>query len=471
MSINSTLALIAAPFLVILSLLFGLIVLAGGGSTGLPAACEQARPSAAGQPPLTQYYIDAAHRFRLGADGYAYLAAINKIETGFGTDVAVSPAGAVGWMQFEPATYTEYSQVAGATPDVPADPDDPRDAIYTAAAMLRANGAPGNWPKAIFAYNHANWYVSEVQTDADRYIGINGLTNLAADIAAAWGTSTQPQTTTHRQSSTEDVSYPLSPGCPGEVLDVAPVPGRVAVIMPNGLARPPRDAPVAVQAMVDAGDRITAFDYQWGGGHATQPNRTAKRARSRRVGQNRGRTAPRAMTAQGQRTMCCGAAGTASSILAGTDPASGELMTLGAAGADPEGWVTWYANAGTCSSSSPVMVLDTVHGPTTVRAEGRSFHRAAVGDATQSQVRTQIRRGVHPTPHRSECMNGGRTALVMLGLLAGGIAAAMLIRHHGHTTSLATSASRIAPSSPTAMTGSPARRGRNRAAADVASPG
>ncbi len=53
-------------------------------------------------------------------------------------------------------------------------------------------------------------------------------------------------------------------------------------------------------------------------------------------------------------------------------------------------------------------------------------------------------------------MNGGRTALVMLGLLAGGIAAAMLIRHHDHTTSLATSASRIAPSSPTAMTGSPA---------------
>ena len=176
MSTNSTLALVAAPFLIVLGLLFGLILLAGGGSTGLPAACQQAGPSAAGQPPLTQYYIDAAHWFKLGADGYAYLAAINKVETAFGTNVAVSPAGAVGWMQFEPATYAEYSQTAGATPDAPANPDDPQDAIYTAAAMLHANGAPGNWPTAIFAYNHAGWYVSEVEADAERYIGINGLT-------------------------------------------------------------------------------------------------------------------------------------------------------------------------------------------------------------------------------------------------------------------------------------------------------
>ncbi len=389
MSINSTLALIAAPFLVILSLLFGLIVLAGGGSTGLPAACEQARPSAAGQPPLTQYYIDAAHRFRLGADGYAYLAAINKIETGFGTDVAVSPAGAVGWMQFEPATYTEYSQVAGATPDVPADPDDPRDAIYTAAAMLRANGAPGNWPKAIFAYNHANWYVSEVQTDADRYIGINGLTNLAADIAAAWGTSTQPQTTTPGQSSTEDVSSQLSPGCPGEVLDVAPVPGRVAVIMPNGLARPPRDAPVAVQAMVDAGDRITSFDYQWGGGHSNPAESDSQTSPEPQGGTEPGQNGTEGYDCSGATDYVLWGGGYGNSLLAGSDPASGELMTLGAPGADPEGWVTWYANSGHVFIELAGVVLDTVHGPTTV--EPRGAPSTGPRWATTTQIRFELK--------------------------------------------------------------------------------
>ena len=44
-----------------------------------------------------------------------------------------------------------------------ADPYDPQDAIYSAANYLHASGAPGNWPAAIFAYNHAGWYVAQVQ--------------------------------------------------------------------------------------------------------------------------------------------------------------------------------------------------------------------------------------------------------------------------------------------------------------------
>src|ERR1039457_1912449 len=45
----------------------------------------------------------------------------------------------------------------------------PADAIPAAARLLVANGAPGNLSQAIFAYNHASWYVDEVLAQAARY--------------------------------------------------------------------------------------------------------------------------------------------------------------------------------------------------------------------------------------------------------------------------------------------------------------
>ena len=88
------------------------------------------------------------------------LAAINAIETDYGRNVETSSAGAIGWMQFMPETWLEFGVVAGnhALPD----PYDPRDAIFSAARYLAANGARRHLRKAIFAYNHANWYVDEV---------------------------------------------------------------------------------------------------------------------------------------------------------------------------------------------------------------------------------------------------------------------------------------------------------------------
>ena len=77
---------------------------------GAAASCPQATAtttavSFAGEPPLVQYYIGAAQRYGLGPGGYAYLAAINYVETSFGTDLSTSSAGAIGWMQFEPDTW------------------------------------------------------------------------------------------------------------------------------------------------------------------------------------------------------------------------------------------------------------------------------------------------------------------------------------------------------------------------------
>jgi len=50
-----------------------------------------------------------------------------------------------------------------------ADVWDPADAIAGAARLLRVNGAPADYERALLAYNHAGWYVQEVIDLANRY--------------------------------------------------------------------------------------------------------------------------------------------------------------------------------------------------------------------------------------------------------------------------------------------------------------
>jgi murein DD-endopeptidase MepM/ murein hydrolase activator NlpD len=88
------------------------------------------------------------------------LAAINEIETDYGNDLSVSTAGAVGWMQFMPATWIQYG--VDALDAGYADPYNPVDAIFAAARYLRAAGASSNLRAAILAYNHSAEYVSSV---------------------------------------------------------------------------------------------------------------------------------------------------------------------------------------------------------------------------------------------------------------------------------------------------------------------
>jgi hypothetical protein len=88
------------------------------------------------------------------------LASINQIETDYGRNLSVSSAGAVGWMQFLPSTWKEWG--VDATGSGYADPYNPVDAIFTAARYLQAAGASKNLSRAIFAYNHASWYVESV---------------------------------------------------------------------------------------------------------------------------------------------------------------------------------------------------------------------------------------------------------------------------------------------------------------------
>jgi Transglycosylase SLT domain len=121
---------------------------------------------------LVPIYQRAAAAYGLGPQGASVLAAINGIETAFGTNLNVSSAGAVGWMQFMPETWAGYG--VDANGDGVADPYDPEDAIHAAANYLQASGAPADWYNAVFAYNHADWYVAEVLANAQCYGQLNG---------------------------------------------------------------------------------------------------------------------------------------------------------------------------------------------------------------------------------------------------------------------------------------------------------
>jgi murein DD-endopeptidase MepM/ murein hydrolase activator NlpD len=96
------------------------------------------------------------------------LAAINEIETDYGRNLSVSSAGALGWMQFMPSSWQTYG--VDANGDGVKDPYNPVDAVFAAARYLKAAGADQDLTKAIFAYNHADWYVQSVLLRA-RVIG------------------------------------------------------------------------------------------------------------------------------------------------------------------------------------------------------------------------------------------------------------------------------------------------------------
>ncbi|USK31514.1 bifunctional lytic transglycosylase/C40 family peptidase (plasmid) [Bacillus sp. CMF21] len=128
------------------------------------------------------------------------IAAHHRVETRFSTIYPmVSPVGAEGHLQFMPCTWVGWSHPScgglgkGDIPDTEktdpdviakyggygtdangdgkADPWDLQDAIFSAANYLAANGAAeGDLRRAVFAYNHADWYVEEVLGFADQFV-------------------------------------------------------------------------------------------------------------------------------------------------------------------------------------------------------------------------------------------------------------------------------------------------------------
>jgi murein DD-endopeptidase MepM/ murein hydrolase activator NlpD len=98
---------------------------------------------------------------------WSVLASINKIESNFGQNMGPSSAGAIGWMQFMPDTWSRWGMDANG--DGIADPWNPDDAIYSAARYLAAAGGATDISSAVFSYNHAQWYVDEVLQLAQQF--------------------------------------------------------------------------------------------------------------------------------------------------------------------------------------------------------------------------------------------------------------------------------------------------------------
>jgi hypothetical protein len=106
---------------------------------------------------------------------WTVLAAIGQIESGDGANSGPSSAGALGPMQFLPSTWQVWGITAFGEPGPP-NVMDPYDAVPSAARYLCAAGAGtrAGLARAIFAYNHADWYVAEVLALARQYARVYG---------------------------------------------------------------------------------------------------------------------------------------------------------------------------------------------------------------------------------------------------------------------------------------------------------
>jgi membrane-bound lytic murein transglycosylase B len=106
---------------------------------------------------LMGYYQGSGARWSVN---WSFLASINYVESDFGRVNGPSSAGALGPMQFMPATWASYG-----TGDVM----NPKDAIEAAAHYLNAMGAQTNMDRAIYRYNNDTDYVAAIDGFAEAF--------------------------------------------------------------------------------------------------------------------------------------------------------------------------------------------------------------------------------------------------------------------------------------------------------------
>jgi hypothetical protein len=175
--IHHVAALISAPGLSMKKLRHDIKTALAGSTASLITLRPQHAP-----PPVTtgnvpsgrpasyiQLFQESAAQYCPGLP-WTVLAAIGQIESGDRADPGVSSAGAMGPMQFLPSTWAEWGITAFGEQGPP-NIMDPFDAVPSAARYLCAAGGAtaAGLPSAIFAYNHADWYVTEVLALAKEY--------------------------------------------------------------------------------------------------------------------------------------------------------------------------------------------------------------------------------------------------------------------------------------------------------------
>jgi hypothetical protein len=174
-------------------------------------------------------YEESGRRFELGPDGWSYLAGIGKVESDHGRSTAQgvhSGQNTYGCCAGPMQIHNGFGSGGGTWGAFRTDGDgdgrrdiyDPEDAIATAARYLGASGAPGDWPSAIFAYNHSGAYVAEIERYAQEYRHEAATRTEIQPVAADGGAWLAPV-----------------PGFPGERCDRRIIPDVVLLIRSYGL--------------------------------------------------------------------------------------------------------------------------------------------------------------------------------------------------------------------------------------------
>jgi Transglycosylase SLT domain len=233
----------------------GTVLEGGATADGGPAA--RPSPLARAEIPSSylRLYMQAGERYGLD---WAVLAGIGKAECDHGRDPdpscthegSVNAAGAGGPMQFIASTWSRY-RVDG-DGDGTANRWDPSDAIFAAARYLVASGAPGDYRGALFAYNHAAWYVSDVESWAARYRGSTLSFATSSELPAGEGDEQAGPDLRLQAETTTPVRFVA-----GQRAALWPADGHLAMV--------PAGVPDVVQAMIVAGNELSRLPYGTGG--------------------------------------------------------------------------------------------------------------------------------------------------------------------------------------------------------------
>ena len=178
-------------------LLLGLVIFltlfmsAVSSATGQAPLCRVTGKGSGDMPDEYVPWLEAAAvKYKLGPKGFSIVAAIHYVESDFGQSPlpGVAPgttnsAGAAGPGQFLLSTWAMYG--VDADGDGLKDVYSVPDSIFGTANYLHASGAPKDWRDAIFAYNHADWYVEEVLNTATKYEAAEICQQAGADLGTA----------------------------------------------------------------------------------------------------------------------------------------------------------------------------------------------------------------------------------------------------------------------------------------------
>lgn len=177
--IGAAVALLVAPVLLLSAAAAGVLGVgedpaeAGTGGAGQPDASS----TAAGDIPAGMLVLyQRAATAECDQLPWTVLAAVGKVESDHGRSTlpgvhsGSNRAGAMGPMQFLPATFAGYARPVPPGGANPPSPYDPVDAVHAAARYLCDSGArTGDLRAALFTYNHSGDYVNAVLAVARRY--------------------------------------------------------------------------------------------------------------------------------------------------------------------------------------------------------------------------------------------------------------------------------------------------------------